>query len=954
MTSPAPPAQTRRGESGELQARENRGVTSRLILSYVEREKGPEAVVEVLRRAGLEDYEDQLHDENYWFPYAHKIALFQAAGAVLGDHHVARHVGAAGIELNVGAGLKRALRALGSPRLVYGNIVRACGKFTATHRMSLEELESDRARISYMDIGGVGYHRHDCEYNIGLLSCIPELFGLPPARVTHSVCAVHGADTCIYDVQWHGGGAEERSLFAGIACAGATIGASLLFLPAALPVAVAVGIGAVGAGAWTTAGGRRRRWRLLEARLEQQAEVSERLATSLQELVSELRLEEALAKITHNAQTTVGGKEFALLVEDDGAIRCQSASALPSTSIAALEHWAERVEKLAEASIVIDDLGAIPELADLAEHPEIPLGSLCAAPLTYRGQSLGVLVAFSPTIEAFLPHDVELMQSYAAQAAIALANARMFEAQQALASRDPLTGLLNHREFHETVGRELERCRRYGGSASVVLFDLDGFKLVNDVSGHAEGDRVLRGVAHALAQSCRAADLAFRVGGDELALVLPDTGPEAAVEVVARAAAAISEVDARTSVSFGIGGWPDHGPTKTTLLRRADEQLYAMKGQRATTALAYRGAPEARHVDHQRERLAIASRLSSRLAALEDEREIVQVTVDELDRTFGYFLAVVHRLDRHDETLRLVAVAGQLASALDDIGQWAQSLRTGVLGRVARTGEPMMVHDTRLDPDFVTPDERVESRSELALPIRVAGEVWGVLNLEAADVGAFGEDDLLLATMIAAQVGAAIHRSRLSHDREDTFMTALGVLCDALETKDSYTAAHAREVADLCEQVGARLGVGGEELRNLSYAALLHDIGKIGVRAEILRKPGPLEDYEFEEIKLHTVIGADMLSRIPAFAGVQSLVRSAHERWDGHGYPDGLHAQEIPLGARIICACDAFHAMTSDRPYRDAMPIPVAIAELRAGAGRQFDPEVVDALIAEIASVAAR
>jgi diguanylate cyclase (GGDEF)-like protein len=485
-----------------------------------------------------------------------------------------------------------------------------------------------------------------------------------------------------------------------------------------------------------------------------------------------------------------------------------------------------------------------------------------------------------------------------------------------------------------------------------VLFDLDGFKLVNDVSGHAEGDRVLRAVAHELSAAGRTSDLAFRVGGDELALVLPDTGPEEAAQVAARAAAMIGEVDSRTSVSYGVGAWPDHGPTKTTLLRTADEQLYAMKHSRVTTPLATRGVVERGGPDDQRERLAIASRLSSRLAALDDEREIVQVTVDELDRTFGYFLAVVHRLDRHDDTLRLVAVAGELATALDGIGQWAQPVEAGVLGRVVRTGEPMIVHDTRLDPDFVTPDERVESRSELALPIRVAGEIWGVLNLEAAETGAFGEDDLLLATMIAAQVGAAIHRSRLSHDREDTFMTALGVLCDALETKDSYTAAHAREVADLCEQVAARLGVRGEELRNLSYAALLHDIGKIGVRSEILRKPGPLEDYEFEEIKLHTVIGADMLSRIPAFAGVQSLVRSAHERWDGHGYPDGLRGDEIPLGARVICACDAFHAMTSDRPYRDAMPIPAAIAELRTGAGRQFDPAVVEALIAEIAALA--
>ena len=176
-------------------------------------------------------------------------------------------------------------------------------------------------------------------------------------------------------------------------------------------------------------------------------------------------------------------------------------------------------------------------------------------------------------------------------------------------------------------------------------------------------------------------------------------------------------------------------------------------------------------------------------------------------------------------------------------------------------------------------------------------------------------------------------------------MRTLAVLSDALEAKDSYTAAHAREVADLSVRTAGALGVGGDDLRTLRYGALLHDIGKIAIRSEILHKPGPLTDDEYEEIKEHTIVGAKMLERIPYFADVHPLVRSSHERWDGAGYPDELAFEEIPLGARVIAACDAFHAMTSDRPYRAAMDRAEAIAELRRCSGSQFDPSVIDALI---------
>jgi putative nucleotidyltransferase with HDIG domain len=201
---------------------------------------------------------------------------------------------------------------------------------------------------------------------------------------------------------------------------------------------------------------------------------------------------------------------------------------------------------------------------------------------------------------------------------------------------------------------------------------------------------------------------------------------------------------------------------------------------------------------------------------------------------------------------------------------------------------------------------------------------------------------------VASHVGAALDRTRLATELEGTFMTTLAALSDALEHKDAYTAEHAREVERLCERVGTRLGLAEADLRTVRYAALLHDIGKIAIPSEILNKPAALTDAEFEQMKQHTVVGARMLERIPFFEHVHPLVRSAHERWDGHGYPDGLAAGEIPVGARIICACDAFHAMTSDRPYRSAMPVEEALAELRRCSGGQFDPAVVDALTAEV------
>src|SRR3954452_17750894 len=670
-----------------VEARQTGGVTTRLILDYVEREGGREAVARLLARAGLASRELELRNEDNWSSYATKIAMLEAAAEVLDDPLAARHIGEAGMDFNVAPGLILSLRALGSLRLLYKNIPKTCSKFTSTHRMEALEVGRRHARIAYTDISGTGYHPSDCDLNVGFLSCAPILFGLPLARVSHPVCARHGGDTCVYELRWQSGASRLRTAIGALGVSTAAVTAALALDPAAVPGAVALAAGLIGVAAHGELGFRRHRHRHLEERAAQQAEVADRLATSLQDLVSALQLDEVLAKIRKNAQVALGGKEFALLVEEDGGaggMRCKSSSTLQRETLAALERWAD-MRAGHHGPMVLDDLSHVPGLETLPRDRVLPLRSLCSAPLIFRGHSLGVLVALANAEGGFLPHDVELLQSYAAQAAIALENARLYEAQQQLASRDPLTGLLNHREFHEAVGRELETCRRHGGSVAVALLDLDEFKRVNDTSGHAAGDRVLLGAAEGLKGSCRASDQAFRIGGDEFALVLPRSSGRDAIPVAERAADAMTSSDRRVSASYGIAEWPTDGPSKDNLLRRADERLYAMK--RAGRGSVRAVAPPEDGEERQRERLACAARLSARLAALLDPDQIVSATVDELHGSFGFHLTVVHRVDP-DGMMRAVAAAGPLVQELGGVEELGQPLSEGIAGRVARTGEP--------------------------------------------------------------------------------------------------------------------------------------------------------------------------------------------------------------------------------------------------------------------------
>jgi diguanylate cyclase (GGDEF)-like protein len=354
------------------------------------------------------------------------------------------------------------------------------------------------------------------------------------------------------------------------------------------------------------------------------------------------------------------------------------------------------------------------------------------------------------------------------------------------ASSDPLTGLLSRRAFEELLDRELQHAHGTGHPLSVIVGDVDWLGLVNARHGHHTGDAVLQMVARDMQKWKRRIDAAARIGGEEFALLLPETDEGGAFLVAERLRRAAHRTFADdplpVTISFGVASYPDHG----------------------------------------REPGAILTAASSAMAAAKDMGK---------DRSMIF----------SSEIARVLA---------------------------ARPG-----------PDH-------------------AG--------------------LQLATVIG--------------------------LAEALDIRDTGTTGHSHTVGRLCELTAKRLGLPPERVERVGLAGVLHDVGKIGVSDRLLTKPGPLDTDEWQQIRTHPEIAARLLAD-PELDDLRSWILAHHERPDGEGYPAGLSGDEIPLEAHIVAVADAYEAMTADRPYRTALGQEAAREELEAGAGSQFDAEVVSALL---------
>ncbi|MEW6095331.1 MAG: GAF domain-containing protein [bacterium] len=273
--------------------------------------------------------------------------------------------------------------------------------------------------------------------------------------------------------------------------------------------------------------------------------------------------------------------------------------------------------------------------------------------------------------------------------------------------------------------------------------------------------------------------------------------------------------------------------------------------------------------------------------------------------------------------------------------------RKSIAEQALKERNPVIITDVPNDKEYEYPEYATKEKvtSLLCVPLVVKEESVGVLTIYSTRRQRYTQDQVNLLSAIADQAAIAVSNAKLHEEIHYSFLRTVKALAAAVDAKDPYTKGHSEAVVKYTLEIATELGFSKEEIEFLEIAALLHDIGKIGIKEDVLLKPGKLDEEEWRIIKEHPTISAKILGPVEFPEVIMLAVRLHHEQIDGKGYPDGLSQEEIPLQASIIKVADAFDAMISDRPYRKALSREVAINELKRGSGTQFHPKVVDTFI---------
>jgi diguanylate cyclase (GGDEF)-like protein len=744
--------------------------------------------------------------------------------------------------------------------------------------------------------------------------------------------------------------------------------------------------------------------------------------------------------------------------------------------------------------------------------------ALISIPLIARAQIKGVLNIYRVGEHAvFGEEELELAKRFGDAAALALDNAQIRARLEHQAQTDSLTGLFNHRAFHERLLTALQEASRTHRPVAVLMLDLDNFKRVNDVHGHGVGDEVLQLLAEMLRSCVRPQDVVCRLGGEEFGVIMSACDGADAVSVAERIVSHAGALDipavGSVTVSVGLARGPEHAMNPRELAACAEAAMMTAKAQGKNRIVLYDDeatqrpdepakARDVRSIAH----LKMLQSLSGKLNRLNDVRQIGDEIADELRSLIDYHNCRVSVVDGDDVVP--VAFRGELAA--ETLALPLDLLRAkvgvGITGRCAETGESLLIGDAaNCEFGSLIPGTAVIEESLLAVPLRYGSRVVGVIVVSKLGLDQFDEDDVRLLEVLGGHAAVAVENAslyesarrkaesatsllefgrelatasslddilerivelsadllgsprtsiwlenaegqlapcklhgytpedrarvelrrfdavearkrlsagpepfvlgpaqlwRITTDRldedvsyaiapiavgegvgyivavlseedfgerelrllgglahqaklalanasnyeglEQAFVSTVEALANALEANDEYTSRHARWITDLSLRVGGELGLGDRALKHLELAALLHDIGKIGIPSDILSKPGRLTAEERRVIETHPALGEGIISPIDRLQPVRPIVRHCHERWDSGGYPDGLAGDDIPLESRIIFVCDAYHAMTTDRPYRKRLSHREAARRLRDGAGSQFDARVVE------------
>ncbi len=353
-----------------------------------------------------------------------------------------------------------------------------------------------------------------------------------------------------------------------------------------------------------------------------------------------------------------------------------------------------------------------------------------------------------------------------------------------------------------------------------------------------------------------------------------------------------------------------------------------------------------KRIEERVDRLSLLSQLGQILNSTLEHKEVQRRAIEAATRLMKAEVGSLLLVEEENHLLRFEVALGDNEKTLKTI---SLQMGEGIAGWVAQHGEALIVNRPEKDRRFFREaDGRTtfKTRNLIAVPIKVREKVVGVLEaVNKQGDEKFNRDDLSLFSSLANQVAIALDNARLYQELEETFFQTAESLAEAIEKRDPYTGGHTQRVTLYSQGIARQLHLQDPEKKWLKIAAVLHDIGKIGIEDQILRKPGELNPEEFEIIKRHSHMGAEIIEHVRQLREIATAVKCHHEQMDGLGYPTGMKGDEIPILAKIVAVADAYDAMTTDRPYRKAIEKEAAIEELKRCSGTQLDRDVVEAFI---------
>ena len=353
-----------------------------------------------------------------------------------------------------------------------------------------------------------------------------------------------------------------------------------------------------------------------------------------------------------------------------------------------------------------------------------------------------------------------------------------------------------------------------------------------------------------------------------------------------------------------------------------------------------------KRIEDRVDRLALLSKLVQILNSTLEHQEVRKRAIEAATRLMRAETGSLLLIHEEERELHFEVALGDKEETIKMI---TLGLGQGIAGWVAQKGKALIVNHPEKDRRFykgVDGKKAFKTRNLICVPVKVKKKVIGVLEAINKKNGLdFDEEDLALFSSLSDQVAIALDNARLYQEQEEMFFQTAESLADAIEKRDPYTGGHTQRVTLYSQVIGRYLHLGLDERKWLKIAAVLHDVGKIGIEDQILRKPAQLSPEEYNVIKHHSDIGAQIIEHSRHLRQIVPGVKYHHEQINGTGYPEGLKGEDIPIIAKIVSVSDTYDAMTTDRPYRNALTKEAAMKELKRCVGTQFDRKVVEAFL---------